>query len=118
MGLILVTDDDNECRKIIQKALEREGHFVESANNVTDALNAIARKPFDLIVCDYKMPGKSALDLLTELHERDAHVPVLIISACADANTEAAAMRSGAVGLLHKPFRRQDLIQSVSQVLH
>src|SRR5687767_8138011 len=114
MGTILVTDDDTECRATIQRTLEREGYDVESAAGVDDALHAIDRTSFDLIVCDYRMPGKTGLDLLSELHELGVQIPVLMVSACADTATEADAMQLGAVGLLRKPFRRQVLLQSVA----
>jgi DNA-binding NtrC family response regulator len=55
---ILVTDDDSACRDTIQKALEREGYQVEGAVGVDDAVRAINRRRFDLIVCDYRMAGK------------------------------------------------------------
>ena len=113
MGLILIADDDRTCRDSIQKTLEREGHVVEGAGDVDSAMRAAAQRPFDLIVCDYRMPGKTGLDLLAELKEVGSHVPVLMISAFADAHTEEAAKRLGARAVLKKPFRRQELLDAV-----
>jgi len=110
MGLILIADDDRTCRDSIQKTLEREGHTVESAGSVDSAMQAATQHTFDLIVCDYRMPGKTGLDLLTELREKGSQVPVLMISAFADADTEETAKRLGARALLRKPFRRQELL--------
>ena len=118
MESILITDDDSGCRDSIKMALEREGYLVESAAGVDDALCAIHRRSFDLIVCDFRMPGRTGLDLLAELHEHGPWIPVLMVSACADAATEAALTRFGAAGLLKKPFRRQDLIDSVARAIH
>ena len=115
MGRILVADDDKTCRDSIRKILEREGHVVESAPDVDSALDAIGRHPFDLIVCDYRMPGKTGLDLLIELRRRRAAAPVLMISAFADAETEAAAKELGVLDLLRKPFRRQQLVERAAQ---
>jgi DNA-binding NtrC family response regulator len=114
---ILVTDDDSACRDSIQKALEREGYLVESAVGVDDAVCAINRRRFDLIVCDYRMIGKTGLDLLAELKEREPHIPVLMVSAYLDAVFEAGAVQLGAAGLLRKPFRRQELIESVARAI-
>jgi len=97
--------------------LEREGHLVEAAGDVDSALLAIAQKTFDLIVCDYKMPGKTGLDLLVELRKRGSTVPVLMISAFADTETESAARELGALGLLRKPFRRQELIDRTTEAV-
>jgi DNA-binding NtrC family response regulator len=118
MGLILVADDERTCRDSIQKALEREGHIVEGAADVDSAMVAIEKQAFDLIVCDYRMPGKTGLDLLAELKQKKSQVPVLMISAYADVNTEEAAKRLGALELLRKPFRRQQLITRASQALY
>jgi DNA-binding NtrC family response regulator len=118
MESILITDDDSACRDTIKMALEREGYLVESAAGVDDALCAIHSRPFDLIVCDFRMPGKTGLELLAELHERGPQIPVLMVSADADATTEATLTKLGAAGLLKKPFRRQDLIDSVARAIH
>jgi DNA-binding NtrC family response regulator len=118
MESILITDDDSGCRDTIKMALEREGYLVESAAGVDDALCAIHRRSFDLIVCDFRMPGKTGLELLIELHERGPQIPVLMVSAYADAATEATLAQLGAAGLLRKPFRRQDLIDSVAKAIH
>jgi DNA-binding NtrC family response regulator len=117
MATILVTDDDAVCRESIVKTLAREGHILEGASDVDAALEAIKRRHFDLIVCDYRMPGKTGIDLLAELEERGTRIPVLIVSAFADPQTEASAKKLGAIGLLRKPFRRQQLLDSAAQAL-
>ena len=114
---ILVTDDDSACRDTIQKALEREGYQVEGAVGVDDAVRAINRRRFDLIVCDYRMAGKTGLDLLAELKERRPRIPVLMVSAYMDAVFEAGAVQLGAAGLLRKPFRLRELIESVERAI-
>jgi DNA-binding NtrC family response regulator len=117
VGSILVADDDQTCRDSIQKVLEREGHLVEVAGNVDGALEALDRNHFDLVVCDYRMPGKTGMDLLIELKRRQASVPVLMISAYADALVEAAIRQLGALDLLKKPIRRQELISRAARVV-
>ena len=118
MATILVTDDDRECRETILRTLEREGHTLEGASNVDEAIAAIKRRQFDLIVCDYRMPGKTGLDLLLELSELGSRVPVLLVSAFADLQIETTARRLGAVALLRKPFRRQQLLDFAAVAMH
>lgn len=118
MGMILVTDDDTTCRNSIQKILEREGHMVEGAADVDHALEAMGRRNFDLIVCDYRMPGKNGLDFLAELRRMHSTTPVLMISAFADSETEAEAKRMGAEDLLRKPFRRKELVDHALRHMH
>lgn len=117
MSSILVADDDRTCRDSIRKVLEREGHSVEAAADADSALIAIARQEFDLIVCDYRMPGKTGLDLLIELRRRRSATPVLMISAFADWEIESAAKELGALELLKKPFRRQELIDRTAKAV-
>ena len=110
MGRILVVDDDSTSRNSVRRILEREGYAVHEADNVESALEALKEQSFDLMVCDYRMPGKSGLDLLSELRQIHSRMPVLMVSAFADAETEKKARHLGAIGLLHKPFRRQELL--------
>jgi DNA-binding NtrC family response regulator len=117
MATILVTDDDTICRESILKTLERGGHTLEGARDVDEALEAIQRRRFDLIVCDFRMPGKTGLDLLVQLNELGTRVPVLMVSAFADPQTEAAAIKLGVVALLKKPFRRQQLLECTALAL-
>jgi two-component system response regulator FlrC len=116
VGNILVADDDKTCRESIQKVLERAGHAVRTAENVDSALATLDTENFDLVVCDYRMPGKTGLDLLAEMKRRQSSVPVLIISACVDAVVEASIKNLGAVELMKKPIRRQELIDRAAQV--
>jgi DNA-binding NtrC family response regulator len=110
VGNILVVDDDKTCLESIRKVLEREGHTVRTVETVDSALDALRLHHFDLVVCDYRMPGKTGIDLLAELKRSQAPVPVLMISAYADAFAEKTIMRLGALELMKKPIRRQALI--------
>jgi two-component system, NtrC family, nitrogen regulation response regulator NtrX len=117
MGNILVADDDKTCRDSIQKVLEREGHTVEAAESVDGALDALRLRHFDLVVCDYRMPGKTGIDLLVELKRREATVPVLMISAYADVLAESAIMQLGALEFMKKPIRRRELVARAARVM-
>ena len=117
MATILVTDDDTACRETILKTLEREGHILRGACDVDTAIQAVKQQHFDLIVCDYRMPGKTGLDLLAELGALGSCVPVLLVSAFADSQTEATAKELGAIALLKKPFRRSQLLECAALAL-
>jgi DNA-binding NtrC family response regulator len=117
MGNILVADDDKNCRDSIQKVLERAGHTVQAAGDVDSALEALAMYHFDLVVCDYRMPGKTGIDLLLELKHTRTSVPVLMVSAYADAKIENAMLQLGAVELMKKPIRRKELIDRTAKAV-
>src|SRR2546426_4380464 len=103
MANILVADDDKTGRDSIQKVLEKEGHTVHAAGDVDSALKTLATRHFDLVVCDYRMPGITGIELLIELKAPQSRVPVLMISACAHVNTEKAVLELGALDLLKTP---------------
>ena len=117
MGNILVADDDKNCRDSIQKVLERAGHTVQAAGDVDSALEALSMYHFDLVVCDYRMPGKTGIDLLLELKHTRTSVPVLMVSAYADAKIENAMLQLGAVELMKKPIRRKELIDRTAKAV-
>ena len=117
MGTILVADDDKTCRDSIQKVLQREGHTVQTAEGLDGALEALRLNHFDLVVCDYRMPGKTGIDLLIELRGRRSSVQVLMISAYADALVEAAILDLGALDVLKKPIRRRQLIEHTAKAV-
>jgi CheY-like chemotaxis protein len=117
VGNILVADDDRTCRDSIRKVLEKEGHNVRVAEDVDGALSELSLGHFDLIVCDYRMPGKTGLDFLRELKQLGSHIPVLMISACADSTVLESVLELGAAGVLKKPIRRRELIDRAAMAV-
>jgi DNA-binding NtrC family response regulator len=115
---ILVTDDDKACRESMQKVLEQQGYMVRATADVDSALHELSARHFDLVVCDYRMPGKTGIDLLVEMKHCRFSVPVLIVSASADVQTQAATLEHGAIGFLKKPVRRQDLLDQAAKAIH
>ena len=115
-GKILVTDDDQTSRESMQKVLERDGYVVEIAEDVDRALEQLRDNHFDLIVCDYRMPEKTGLDLLRELRGFDMQVPVLLVSALVDTDTEVCARHLGAVHVLRKPLCRKVLLERTAEI--
>jgi DNA-binding response OmpR family regulator len=117
VGCILIADDDENYRDSLQKVLEKEGYTVVAVGDVDSALTEFDRRPFDLIVCDHRMPGKTGIDLLVELRNRQSRVPFLMISAHADAANHATVVGLGGLDLLAKPVRRRELIDLAAKVV-
>jgi len=117
MSEILIADDDRRYSDSMKKVFEHEGYRVTCAHDVDSALEAMRTRSFGLIFCDYRMPGKTGLDLLEELKRVHSDIPVVMISACADAATENRALELGALDLMKKPVRRRDLIDRAAVVL-
>ncbi len=105
-GLILVVDDDEPNRDVLQRHLERQGYLVDQASSGPEALAKLASQPFEALLLDLVMPGMNGLEVLDAL-KRQTHgidLPVLVISASDDLSVVAESIQKGAEDYLLKPF--------------
>ncbi len=109
MARILLVDDDESLRGVLQFALETEGYEVETAVNGEEAL--LARQSFDpaLILTDLKMPVMDGMTLLRRLREEGDLVPVVVLTAFGSIEQAVEAMKLGAFSYLTKPYNRDEL---------
>jgi CheY-like chemotaxis protein len=112
---ILVIDDDPMMLELYREVLERLGHEILIAENGTQGLARADRKP-DLIVVDLLMPNLNGYDFIKQLRaiEGQAATPVIAASGL---STGEWALRTGADRFLAKPFRNQELIALVEELL-
>ncbi len=108
---ILVVDDDDEMRALLNEVLTEEGYEVEPAANGAEALIRLRTQSFRAIVLDKNMPGLSGLDLLPGLRTVCPETPVILITAFGDVSTYMEAMEKGAFEYVFKPFRMEELLQ-------
>ncbi len=109
-GTILVVDDEEIMREILDALLSREGYEVRLASSGDEAL-AIARAvPVDAAVVDVMMPGMDGLATLDEIKKLDDDIPVIMITAFASVETAIAAMKRGAFDYITKPFKNDEVI--------
>lgn len=117
---ILVVDDEADIRALLERRLSKIGYRVEMAANGLHALQKM-RGGFlpDLIVCDVKMKGMDAVELLSELRKNDIlkDVPVLIMTAFPQRNTVIEATKLGVKEFLLKPFQSRDLETKIQAIL-
>lgn len=116
---ILIADDEEWVRQILEKKFKREGFQALVAGNGLEAV-ALARsnKP-DCILLDIKMPELSGLDACKEL-KNDAdtrHIPIVILSAKAELFDKRAGMAAGADAYLTKPLKFSDILEQIKKVL-
>lgn len=108
---ILVAEDDDAMRAMLVRTLARAGYTVVEVEDGFELGDYVAMMqgqggtlaPPDLIVSDVRMPGRSGLEALKRLREQGIACPVLLLSAFADDETHAEALRLGARQLLDKP---------------
>ncbi len=112
---ILVADDDAEIRTLIVGVLEGEGYEVHSCSTGTQALRALNRERFDLVLADIRMPGLSGIDLLLRIRRLSQDTEVILMTAYASVQSAVQALRGEAFDYLIKPFSLEELRQRVRQ---
>ncbi len=112
---ILVVEDEDHLRRIIELQLLDSGFAVEKASSAEEALPLIDRA--DLVLTDFKLPGMTGLEMLQLIRRMDSHVPVVMMTAFGTVENAVEAMKSGASDFLLKPFSLDQLITVVNKAL-
>lgn len=106
---LLLVDDDADLRSDMASYFARHGHIVEQCSDGQSALDLVERHAFDVVVLDLVMPGLSGLDVLKELHARNAECEVVVLSGEATIESAVEAMKLGAREFLTKPISLKEL---------
>ncbi len=114
---ILVVDDDENLRWVLQTQLEDMGYAVQPAGDGLQAVEAIEQEPPALVLSDLKMPGLSGMELLDKIRSEYPEVPVVLMTAFGTIQSAVQAMRAGAYDYLTKPIDYEELGLVVSRVL-
>jgi two-component system phosphate regulon response regulator OmpR len=113
---VLVVDDDARLRDLLRQFLGRHGMTVTTAADAIEARARLAAFAFDLAVVDVMLPGESGLDLTRHLRASTA-LPVLLLTARAEAADRIAGLSSGADDYLVKPFEPDELLLRIRAIL-
>jgi len=113
---LLVVDDDERLRALLQRYLTSNGYRVTAAPNAEDARALMKSMAFDLLVLDVMMPGESGFDL-TKSVRQSSQVPILILTAKGEAEDRIAGLEHGADDYLPKPFEPRELLLRVTALL-
>lgn len=105
-------------RKGIKDALEEKGGFkiVDEANNGQETLAFIRSKNYDIVILDISMPGRSGLDILTDIKKSKPNLPVLIISMHPEEDYAVRALKAGASGYVSKASRISEFVEAITKV--
>ena len=107
---ILIIDDEASLRHMLRLVLEREGYRISDASNGLEALARLDREPFDLILCDVRMPEMDGLAFLREAIKRVPAPTVIMMSAYGTIDSAIACMKEGAYDYIAKPFKPDEII--------
>jgi len=114
---ILVVDDQESMRVLLQDLLEAVGYDVTLAEGGREALEILAEKSFDLVLSDLNMPGMDGTALLGEIKNRYPELPVVIITGYGTFHTEKRVMREGASGYISKPCTLAKIEKTLASIL-
>jgi formate/nitrite transporter len=114
---MLVIDDDKIVLESCQRVFRDEGYEVVVASDPWEGLNLASRTYFDVILCDWKMPGLDGLDVVQELDRRSPDSAVVMITGYPALERATEAMKRGAMDYVSKPFTPEEIIQAVKKAL-
>ena len=113
---ILIVDDDERIRSLLQKFLSRNGLWVTAARNASHARKLLTGLEFDLIVMDVMMPGEDGLTLTRDLRKK-LQTPILLLTAKGETNERIMGLEAGADDYLSKPFEPKELVLRINAIL-
>ncbi|RIL09241.1 MAG: hypothetical protein DCC75_06995 [Proteobacteria bacterium] len=115
----IVVDDNKDTCEVLKHILMAAGANVRTGNSVQEAKSLLAEQVPDIILTDLAMPGESGLVLIEHvrnLANDSAHLPIIVLSACAFESDREAALNSGASVFIPKPFKPTEVIKQVRQL--
>ena len=116
-GTILIVDDEHSYRSEMRRILRQWNFKVWEAEDGDQALGIVARKKPDLILLDFKMPGKNGLEMVMEFKVLIPQIPIIMVTNDSDVKLVVKALRNGAYDYLLKPVDRDQLSVSIEHAL-
>jgi CheY-like chemotaxis protein len=121
MARILVIDDNDEMRDVLRRWLEREGYEVSEAADGDEGIKLFHKEPADLVIADIIMPKKEGIETMVELRRDFPDLKIIAISGGGveepENYLESARLIGGALRTFTKPFKRDELLQAVKELL-
>ena len=114
---ILIADDDDSLRRVLEFQLQDAGYVVITAENGSQALDIYSDGGIDCLITDWRMPQMSGAELLRRVTAINSETPVIVITAFGDVETAVEAMRGGAFDFITKPFNRDAILLTVEKAL-
>ncbi|MBV8803020.1 MAG: response regulator, partial [Gammaproteobacteria bacterium] len=119
MNKILIVEDEEAIRDMIQFSLKQSGYIVYEAKNVSEAWNQIAYLMPDLIILDWMLPDKSGIEFLKEIKiaKQTQNIYVIMLTARAEEESKVKGLEIGADDYITKPFSPLELVSRIKTVL-
>ncbi|HTO88835.1 MAG TPA: sigma-54 dependent transcriptional regulator [Thermoanaerobaculia bacterium] len=110
---ILVVDDEEVIRDVLESLLEREGWTVSTAEDAAEALELFESEPYDVVLLDLMLPDRPGLEVLRDMRRHDPDAVIVIVTAYSSIEGAIQAMREGAFHYIPKPFQNQEVLLTV-----
>lgn len=114
---MLLVDDEEELRSVLQETLELSNYHVTTAANTMRAKDAMENAKFDVAILDIRLPDGSGLDLLKAFKETDPDMGIILITGYSEVDSAVQAIELGADDFLKKPFEPDELLIRVKELL-
>jgi two-component system, OmpR family, alkaline phosphatase synthesis response regulator PhoP len=114
---VLLVEDEELVGTMVRMNLESAGYQVTWTRDGEQAVAAIGRQPFDLLLLDISLPGQDGLDVLAEIRRREILTPVMMLTARSEVSTKVEALRAGADDYLPKPFDVAEMLARVEALV-
>jgi len=115
---VLVVDDEQHMRRVLEIMLQKAGHLVVAAENGRQALDMLGSKQVDLVITDIRMPEMNGIELLAHLRSSGNEVPVIVITAHGSIESAVEAMKYGASDYILRPFDIDALELTIARLLN
>ena len=113
MSRVLVIDDEERVRSLLQRALQSAGYVVDQAGSATAGLTAAVGRGYDLVVLDLMLPDRPGSEVLTEILDRQPEVKIIVLSAVPEIGARVQVLDAGALDFLPKPFVIAELLARI-----
>ena len=113
---ILVVDDDNRLRHLLEKFLNDNNFIVNSASSADQARNYLQLLKFDLLVLDVMMPGEDGLQFAEKIR-KSSKIPILMLTAMDESKNRIEGLQKGVDDYMGKPFEPQELLLRIKAIL-
>jgi len=113
----LLVDDDEFIRDSLSIAFKNKGCFMRTAETAEEGLQALHEESFDLIICDFRLPGKNGLEFLRSIRNSQPEILCVLITAYRDKPISSEASAMGIHEFIEKPFSVGVLIKSLGRLI-
>jgi DNA-binding NtrC family response regulator len=114
---MLIIDDEDVILESCRRIFSAEGFQVSCTTSPPEGFRLIADSSFDVILCDWKMPGFDGMDVLEELERRSPHSAVVMISGYPTPARQTEALKRGAMDYVAKPFTPGEIVEIVRKAI-